>query len=859
MSALINPKYSRNENAGDAAELPEHLASMGNSEWAAWRWVALRGAGFPAASVLKFATPEYAALADKVIETEDAATQAKEVALEAVRRNIKEADASQRAQLNKAKKQVLKGNISEPLSFDGDMQEAYDNFCNTQEQFKAAQLEYSQALEAVKSQLSQSVYDVANSNRFREAVIWQNRKAYHTGIETVLRHPNDNSSKRQVNREMIANYLQRYCVKNDTIGFFGPVGWVKIKPQGEGMVARPGSDLLAKRTVYFETWCIDALCDALNKDQAFLQWMPPRVRPHVRLEGNSLYLRQTGLSKPLALPASQVSLLHACNGERTAKEIARRMTMSHPAQFKSEMDVYRLLGIIRNMGLIAWAVEVPFGWYPEIALRQRLEKIGDERLKLRALTALTELVQARTKIAQAAGNPDALDQAIDQLEATFTRLTGAASLRGAGQTYAGRTITFEDCRRDIDIELGTDVLEELGRPLSLLLTSARWFSSEVAKFYRKLLRGIYDELVQKTGSKEVNGMEFWDIAEPLMTSEDIPPILNDLIAVFQKRWADLLAFSPGDRRVQYTSDELRGRVEEFFGTARPGWDLAMHHSPDVMISASGPDAISRGDYYFVMGEFHMGKNTLDSLTFLNQHPAPQEMIQALDEDLHQPRALPVYPKSKPRIRGSKKCSLSNDYYLEYGIGDPVDSRARLLSTANIVIALQGDDLVIRTCDGKLTFDIIEFFGFVLSNLMVNCFKNLRTSNHMPRVSIDRMVIYREWWCVSAADLGWANEKDEQARFLAVRRWARSHQMPRFVFIKSPTEKKPYYVDFDSPIYVSMFARTVRRVLEKSPDDGQITITEMLPQHDGSWLPDAEGQRYTSELRLIAVDLSMRNG
>ena len=276
-----------------------------------------------------------------------------------------------------------------------------------------------------------------------------------------------------------------------------------------------------------------------------------------------------------------------------------------------------------------------------------------------------------------------------------------------------------------------------------------------------------------------------------------------------------------------------------------------------MIAASGPEAIRRGDYYFVMGEFHMGKNTIDSLTFLNQHESPQDLEQYLAEDVREPRVVPVLPRNI-RIRGAKKCELPTDYFLEFGIGDAVDSRARVLQTGSLVVELVGDDLIVRTGDGRLKFDIIEFFGFVLSNLTVNCFKNLRIHNHMPRVSIDRLVIYREWWCLSATDIEWANEHDDAARFIAVRRWARSHGLPRFVFIKTPTEKKPFYVDFDSPIYVSMLAKAVRRVLEKSPDDAQLTITEMLPEHDETWLPDAEGQRYTSELRIVAVDLSTRN-
>ena len=35
----------------------------------------------------------------------------------------------------------------------------------------------------------------------------------------------------------------------------------------------------------------------------------------------------------------------------------------------------------------------------------------------------------------------------------------------------------------------------------------------------------------------------------------------------------------------------------------------------------------------------------------------------------------------------------------------------------------------------------------------------------------------------------------------------------------------------------------------------VRFTEMLPGPDGCWLQDAAGHRYTSELRVVAVDLT----
>jgi hypothetical protein len=65
------------------------------------------------------------------------------------------------------------------------------------------------------------------------------------------------------------------------------------------------------------------------------------------------------------------------------------------------------------------------------------------------------------------------------------------------------------------------------------------------------------------------------------------------------------------------------------------------------------------------------------------------------------------------------------------------------------------------------------------------------------------------------------------------------------------EKKPVYVDFASPAYVEILAKIVRRTARAGEADQLIAVSEMLPAHGQLWLSDAEGQRYTSELRVIA--------
>ncbi|MDQ2814645.1 MAG: lantibiotic dehydratase family protein, partial [Actinomycetota bacterium] len=87
----------------------------------------------------------------------------------------------------------------------------------------AGRVAYDQAFADAASRLSRAVAAVEAHPLFQEAVTWQNpvlaQRLRDAGVGTSRR---SHDRKREL---VIANYLQRYCLKNDTIGFFGPVGW----------------------------------------------------------------------------------------------------------------------------------------------------------------------------------------------------------------------------------------------------------------------------------------------------------------------------------------------------------------------------------------------------------------------------------------------------------------------------------------------------------------------------------------------------------------------------------------------------------------------------------------------------------
>lgn len=861
MAAAASVQVLVDENGVREWQLPKHLLRLPGGPWAVWRWVALRGAGFPATQVLTLASPECAAAADQLLQFEEEARQTKDVALECVNtvldtlRSTSDWDADERrVPLLKALRQLKSGKPATQTGVDVVADAAIEVSRGASARLEPALQAFQQTHKAATLETSLKLREIASRGPFQEAIIWQNRHAYHSAIKTLLKTPENSSrdSKQRQREELIASYVQRYSVKNDTIGFFGPVGWARLVSAGEPLAVRPGNSFLAARNVYIEGWCVDAFADKMTRNKELLPWaMPVRV-PAIDVVGTMLYL--PGLSAK-AISRLQAAALQACDGEHTAKEIAAALLKLFPDELKTETFVYKFLDALRGMALIRWTFEIPLGPFPERTLRAMVGRIEDDALRAPSLEAINKLDAARDLIARAAGEPEQLDEAFGNLEETFTSLTGVASTRIGGQTYAARTLVYEDCRRDGEVDIGPDILEALGPPLSLMLTSARWFTHQIAAVYRKAFHEIFEEIVSTSNSAMVDYATFWLHSQRLVFGTNELPV-DALRSRLQQLWTDVLKVVPGQRHVEYTSEELRPLVMEAFDVPDSGLTAACYHSPDIMIAASSVEAIQRGDYQLVMGELHLGLNTLGNSIFVEQHPAPAELFEAVEIDLPQPRFIAVIPKNWPALTSRTVPTLfsAKDHRLMLAADSCGVPKSQALLMGEFLIDNSSGELVARSRDGKQQFDLLEMYGELLAALGVSFFRILPARGHTPRVTIDRLVVSRESWSFSPSEIEFAVEKDEAARMRSARRWAQANDLPRFVFVKVPVEEKPFYMDFDSPIYLNMFAKTIRRTLETVNPDQVITVTEMIPRTDQTWLPDAKGETYTCEFRLVARHL-----
>ena len=323
-----------------------------------------------------------------------------------------------------------------------------------------------------------------------------------------------------------------------------------------------------------------------------------------------------------------------------------------------------------------------------------------------------------------------------------------------------------------------------------------------------------------------------------------------------KKWAAIIPVPAGAREVSHRYDDLLPLVDEAFAAPGPGWAGARYFCPDVMVSATDLNALHNGDFTLVLGEVHMALNTMGSNMFVTQHPDQADLLSCVDEDFPEPRLLMVLPKENPprlTVRTHPALIRDRDILVEVSHHTVAADRPELVAGRDVEI-VETEGRVLARLPGGKEFDFLDVFAEMLTSMVVNRLRLFADRPHTPRVTIDHLVVSRESWRFNPADLEFAAEKDEVARFVRTREWAAALGLPRYVFVKSDLEEKPVYVDFTSPIYVNTLAKIVRRANadERLPDK-TITVAEMLPAHDDLWLADHEGNKYTSEFRFTWVD------
>jgi hypothetical protein len=819
--------------------------------WWIWKWVCLRGTGFPTSLILRLAAPESARAADEVNAAEDEASRTRDALRTVLSGDFSQLPTEAITALRRARKKLVKDKLPDAEDLGALAGAELALARDAEERVIVLRERYARAFAAERAEVSRALADTAATPRFREAIAWQNRAALETALDPLVRDPVTDNSSNEKKRDLVTNYLQRYCTKNDTIGFFGPVGWALLTDESDGFTVAPGPDLVARRGVYFEQWAVDVLAKKIGTDLELDRWFIPRVLPFVRIEGRTA---TSAISRREELTHADVEIIACCNGVALAGEIAE--SLIRRGEFGREKDVLQALRALAKRKLIAFELEVPLVWEADQSLRRSLERVDDEMKRAEALAMLDELTAKRDAVAAAAGDAKAIVRALTDLEETFTRVTGLPAVRNAGMMYAGRQVVFQDCLRDVDVEIGRKLLDDVAPALRLVLDAARWLTGEAARVYGAALMEAYEDVAKRKGARTVPLSDYWFRVQRVFHGTAIR-LQNQIVEELTTRWARVLGpIEEGARNIQLSSSELRAKVHAEFGAAGTGGGHTKAHSPDLMVVAPSADAIERGEALVVLGEVHVGVNTLGAMAFAGQLPVPEDADVAFAElNGDEPFVIPVAPKDWPRATArSVPYGLpeATTWYLETNTDPAPAGRERVLALTELSVVDDDGRIVVRGPRG-FEMGLVAFFGEALAGMTASAFRFLSPRAHAPRIAIDKLVIARETWTVAAEDLAFANAKEPDERFRSARRWAASIGLPRMFFVKSPIEVKPVFVDLSSPTLVTMLSKLARNAAKHPGGGVALVITEMLPSLDETWLADADGGRYTSELRIAALD------
>jgi hypothetical protein len=705
---------------------------------------------------------------------------------------------------------------------------------------------YEAAYVRARRRLAAVIREIAGDPGFREAVAWQD-PAQLCGHLDKARAGKLTGHRGRKETQVIAGYLQRYCLSNETLGFFGPVGWARLGEDSTCLDVRPGSGLLSRRTTYLEWRAVDALATTIAARPDILPWLIPRLAPSTAPGREGLRLPFRTLAK---LSENEARVIALCDGTRTV-----RMLIGDEA----DQELLAALLRLRDLGAVEMGLEVPISAWPERDLKDRITRIADPGARRRALEPVAELVAARDAVSAAAGDAERLHRAINAATEAFGRIAGAQAMHGISSGRFGRTLVYEDTVRDMEVRIGPHLTDMLAPSLSPLLDSAAWLANTIAARYLAVFRHMAGQASAHNGAGGVPLLRLAVMAMPelfLPSDGREPATVAQVVAEFQQRWRRILAVPPGVRHHHVASDVVAQCVAREFATGPALWSSARLHSADVMIAAVGHEAVARGECQFVLGKLHVATNILESRLFVAQHPDPDRLLAAAEAD-HLDRRVYAIPRRNSPFVASRQyppsALLSSRYtYLCLGSEAVVPpARARALCAPNMLVEPRGDDLVVRSGKNGQEYSFLEVIGEMLTALVAPAFRPLDAAGYQPRVSIGKMVVARESWTFAAREATWAFIKDERGRYAAARRWRAAHGLPERAFVTAQTGGTPVAVDLRSLPLVGLLADAIRRAAARG--DGAFTVTEMLPDADQLWLRDADGNRYTAELKLVAVD------
>lgn len=608
----------------------------------------------------------------------------------------------------------------------------------------------------------------------------------------------DTSDARRVERQ-VYTYLQRFCAKNETTSFFGPISYGE-RTSDDGYDVRTVPSGNTRRRTFFSFWAVTELARAVGRERTLRPHLPLRLNPLFTVTPGRATCAPLKLDVPLSPQAEQLlAVLREHPTPAAASQVLGLATA----------DVERLALPLVKGALLLWGLPFrpnDFGTFESV--RDSVAALPESEARARWLERLDALARLRTDFESA--DLTRRRELLPRLEAAFTEATGKPARRGEGQVYADRLILYEEASSPFRLRFGARFTLEL----EAALTGALELS---AAYGEKVQRGFKEQVRDALGPDEtpLDLLEYAVRLRPDTVSgsrfSPVPPVL-----------------------LEEDGNRSRALPVDFLGTSTPGGRYAL---PDVCLAAK-PD----GGFEVMLARVH---HHLLLWSWLSAFQPERERYASVAS-----RWLDADPAARGLVglsirRRNKGFYVFPGRRLVYSVSDVLDVEEGALTPADVKVRPTPEGPVL--VDGKgerlsLYLPLDDFSSYppfaALAHTQV-LHAPLRTKgSHLPRLSVGGAVYQRERWELAAERLAKPTGFD---LFLAVQRERRAGGWPRFVFMRSSKERKPYLIDTASPFALDLLSHLAREA-------ERLSVEEMYPAPEQLWLKDERG-RYTCELRM----------
>jgi hypothetical protein len=625
----------------------------------------------------------------------------------------------------------------------------------------------------------------------QEAIFLSNPEVYRNMLVPFLAGPQPRNARWRRVRRQLYTYVQRLCAKNETVSFFGPMAYGTVRP-GYGVGLR--TDAPRRRRVFFAHWAAREVADAVARDREMRAVLPFRL---------------TGSPGPAEAPSAPADLLAAIAA--AGPEGASLTSIAASIRDGLREVAARLRPLVADGRLEFGISPAPHETDPLGAMLQRLAGIPgqaarqwSERINvLRALLTELERTPFPERIAVAGG-----------LEQAFGDITGKPARRGAGAVYADRAVFYEECASPFALEVGEGTLRSWTSAISACLELSAAHGAAAQRAATERVRAalgtqppltLTEYLTRLLAALAPGGSQFVPGHVPGYPAAGREQLIETLL--------DAASRLPGDRYAQVDLCLAASDVGRL-----PAADLILSRCHHHLLTAGW------------LGEMYAGAEPFGADA--GRWIASQPDLIGVDAGRRN-KGYYVFPGRRVVLRPPSAADAANP---------------RVVWPAHLTVTQTEAGLRCLDAAGREVHlylplsDLVKYPPYAaLSHPQVLHAVFGAEEDEAPQVNVGGVAYQRQRWRLDPAELSGGAP---HARFLQLRRLARTRIPDRFVFCRTDSERKPYLIDLASVLAADLAAHLA--------NGGTVTAEQMRPAPHELWLRDEQGQRYTCELRMQVI-------